>query len=89
MTTTEKEKRHPDFKTNEELFKELGYRVHTGLKGLAVTNIRTNSRNIIFSINELGKRSIGWLQKPLNQKLGIRMDYSQRNRGTNGNSINN
>lgn len=87
MTTTEtKESIHPDFKTNEQLFEELGYRTYNNLKGLGVTNKRVNSRNIIFSINELGKRSISWLQKPLNQKLGIRIDYSQRNRGVNGNS---
>lgn len=80
----EQVKRHSDFKTSEELFKELGYRVYEGQKGLGVTNIRKNSRNIIFSLNELGKRSISWLQKPLNHKLGIRVDYSQRKRGTNG-----
>lgn len=85
MTTEIKESRHPDFKTNEQLFEELGYRTYSGLKGLGVTNKRVNSRNIILSINELGKRSTSWLQKPLDSSLGIKRDYSQKNRGMNGN----
>jgi hypothetical protein len=67
---------HPDFKTYEDVFEGLGYRHPKRNVGLGVTGVRQNSKNIILSINQLGHRSINWLQRQLDSRLGIKRDYS-------------
>ena len=81
-----KSKIHPDFKTTEETFKELGYRHPNYNSGMGITGVRKNSKHTILSINSLGQRSINWLQRQLDTKLGIKRDYSKnRKTGKDGN----
>lgn len=81
MTT--ENKRHPDYKTNEEVFEELGYRHPKYNTGFGVTGVRQNSKNTILSINQLGQRSINWLQRQLDSRFGIKRDYRQNSREGN------